>query len=240
MAKIDAVDYARLAPREYARTIEQAVLSKLRAEGVPVAGMPEYITDNRYHIQYRLGWNNCLSDCRAAMQGAAPVASAPADERAALQRIVDTAKDGSNSGDRHARCVEIARAALASAPVAWEARTYRPTEAAILEACDLLDKIKKSHGYWGGWSSIPSVCDEAIGLLRYSGTHAAPQANEAVRILFPAHLRKMWSGGEVQAWLDEHQGITPPKASVKGSLERYRKWQTEQTQADCAAQKGGE
>ena len=47
--EIDAVDYARLAPREYARTIEQAVLSKLRAEGVPVAGMPEYITDNRYH-----------------------------------------------------------------------------------------------------------------------------------------------------------------------------------------------
>jgi len=83
--EIDAVDYARLAPREYARTIEQAVLSKLRAEGVPVAGMPEYITDNRYHIQYRLGWNNCLSDCRAAMQGAAPVASAPADERAAFE-----------------------------------------------------------------------------------------------------------------------------------------------------------
>lgn len=41
-----------------------------------------------------------------------------ADERAALQRIVDTAKDGANSGDRHARCVEIARATLASAPVA--------------------------------------------------------------------------------------------------------------------------
>jgi len=61
---------------------------------------------------------------------------------------------------------------------------------------------------------------------------AAPQASEAVRILFPAHLRKMWSGGEVQAWLDEHQGITPPKASAKGSMERYRNWQSEQTQAD--------
>lgn len=60
---------------------------------------------------------------------------------------------------------------------------------------------------------------------------AAPQASEAVRIQFPAHLRKMWSGGEVQAWLDEHQGVTPPKVSAKGSLERYRKWQAEREEA---------
>lgn len=60
---------------------------------------------------------------------------------------------------------------------------------------------------------------------------AAPQACEAVRIVFPAHLRKMWSGGEVQAWLDEHQGVTAPKASAKGSMERYRKWQAEQAMA---------
>ncbi|MNL82905.1 hypothetical protein D3C87_2104050 [compost metagenome] len=53
-----------------------------------------------------------------------------------------------------------------------------------------------------------------------------------MRILFPAHLRKMWSGGEVQGWLDEHQGITPPKASARGSMERYRKWQADQAQAD--------
>ncbi|MGE8691677.1 MAG: hypothetical protein ACN6PJ_31340 [Achromobacter sp.] len=59
----------------------------------------------------------------------------------------------------------------------------------------------------------------------------APQASEAVRIQFPAHLRKMWSGGEVQAWLDEHQGVTPPKVSAKGSLERYRKWQAEREEA---------
>nr|WP_314359119.1 hypothetical protein [uncultured Achromobacter sp.] len=60
----------------------------------------------------------------------------------------------------------------------------------------------------------------------------APQASEAVRILFPTHLRKMWSGGEVQAWLDNHQGITPPTASAKGSLERYRDWRAEQAEAD--------
>lgn len=50
------------------------------------------------------------------------------------------------------------------------------------------------------------------------------QACEAVRILFPMHLRKMWSGGEVQAWLDERQGISAPQAEAKGSLGRYRKW----------------
>ena len=62
--------------------------------------------------------------------------------------------------------------------------------------------------------------------------NVAPQASVAVRILFPAHLRKMWSGGEVQAWLDNRQGITPPTASAKGSLEHYRKWQAEPSEAD--------
>ncbi len=64
---------------------------------------------------------------------------------------------------------------------------------------------------------------------------AAPQPSEAVRIVFPAYLRKMWSGGEVQAWLDEHQGVIPPKASAKGNMERYRAWQAHQGEAkkDC-------
>ncbi|WP_334158559.1 hypothetical protein [Achromobacter insolitus] len=61
--------------------------------------------------------------------------------------------------------------------------------------------------------------------------YAAPQASEAVRIVFPTHLRKMWSGGDVQAWLDEHQGVTAPKPSAKGSLERYRKWQADRDEA---------
>lgn len=51
------------------------------------------------------------------------------------------------------------------------------------------------------------------------------------RLLFPAHLRKMWSGGEVQAWIDEQLGTTAPKATAKGSLDRYRKWQAEQAKA---------
>lgn len=59
--------------------------------------------------------------------------------------------------------------------------------------------------------------------------NVAPQASETVRILFPTHLRKMWSGGEVQAWLDAHQNVTAPKPSAKGSFGRYRHWQQQQS-----------
>lgn len=70
------------------------------------------------------------------------------------------------------------------------------------------------------------------GPYEVAALYAAPQASEAVRILFPTHLRKMWSGGEVQAWLDNHQGITSPTASAKGSWEHYRNWRAEQAEAD--------
>ncbi len=51
----------------------RALLSKLRAEGVQAGGFPAYINDDSQPLQYRLGWNNCLSDCRAAL-ASAPVA----------------------------------------------------------------------------------------------------------------------------------------------------------------------
>ncbi|MEN5158928.1 hypothetical protein [Achromobacter spanius] len=119
--------------------------------------------------------------------------------------------------------VERLKARLASAPVAGEA--HMPPGYRV--------KAVDGHGYritpptgsdWVAHSDTPAG-DLVAALL------AAPQASEAARIVFPAHLRKMWSGGEVQAWLDEHQGITPPKASAKGSLERYRAWQAEQADA---------
>ncbi|CAB3654467.1 hypothetical protein LMG26685_02926 [Achromobacter mucicolens] len=131
-----------------------------------------------------------------------------ADERAnvdTLARVLQTAwakaePDHSvtlNPTSYWSTFVDMARAALASAPVAGEAQLpwHVPVQ------------------YWS--------CEEKAKL------DAAPQASEAVRILFPTHLRKMWSGGEVQAWLDEHQGVTAPKPSAKGSLERYREWQAE-------------
>jgi hypothetical protein len=95
---------------------------------------------------------------------------------------------------------------------------------------------QRNGSEWGHW--IPGTVEDGervTGLRSWQVrwlVDAAPQASEAVRILFPAHLRKMWSGGEVQAWLDNHQGITPPTASAKGSLERYRNWRAEQAEAD--------
>ncbi|MGV2895008.1 hypothetical protein ACNPPY_04380 [Achromobacter sp. AGC78] len=111
------------------------------------------------------------------------------------------------------------RAGLASAPVAGEAvaiplRPLTEDERAAIEFYIL--------------NPTAAVRD----LDKRLSSHAAPQAREAVRILFPAHLRKMWSGGEVQAWLDNYQGVTPPIASAKGSLERYRNWRAEQAEAD--------
>jgi len=80
--------------------------------------------------------------------------------------------------------------------------------------------------------------EEPIALVR--ADRPRPQdTGGAVRIPFPTHLRKMWSGGEVQAWLDEHQGVTAPKPSAKSSLERYRRWQAEQaSQAQCSCPSG--
>lgn len=42
------------------------------------------------------------------------------------------------------------------------------------------------------------------------------------QLLFPIHLRKMWSGSEVQAWLDEHLGVKREPITAKGSVERYK------------------
>lgn len=113
------------------------------------------------------------------------------------------------------RQIERINAALASAPVAGEAIAgymvgsdyFRPD---VLAAAQIYAENR----------NLP------VRTLRYAD--AAPKDSEAVRILFPTHLRKMWSGGEVQAWLDEHQGVTAPKPSAKGSLQRYREWQANQ------------
>lgn len=118
--------------------------------------------------------------------------------------------------------LRAARAALASAPVAGEA-VYTLRVRGAIQA-------------WTPTAAAFSIPDGEHQL--FLGP-VAPPADEAVRILFPSHLRKMWSGGEVQAWLDEHQGVTAPKPSAKGSLERYRKWQAEQaSEAQCSCPSG--
>jgi hypothetical protein len=45
----------------------------------------------------------------------------------------------------------------------------------------------------------------------YSGPCPKPPLPLAKpRVMFPTMLRKMWSGEEVQAWLDEHVNKTDP------------------------------
>lgn len=106
-----------------------------------------------------------------------PLASAPvAGERAALQRIVDTAKDGANSGDRHARCVELARAVLASAPVAGEAQPgyalvpIEPTKEMLSAAFDLFELSVPEH----------KTGNDARRAIYKAMVNAAPQASAPV------------------------------------------------------------
>ena len=186
--------------------IESTQLSKLRAEGVQ-AGEP--VADAQE--AFATWWNSQDEGCIQF-----DLEQYPQDLKATLNNLWNTAW----------------RAALASAPVAGEAQPHDET---LRLVGVIADKIEDGTLFNAGIYSRRDLADKVRAVLQFSRQGmqpAAPQASEAVRILFPAHLRKMWSGGEVQAWLDNHQGITPPPATAKGSLERYRKWQAEQTQAD--------
>ncbi|WP_116791372.1 hypothetical protein [Achromobacter dolens] len=152
-----------------------------------------------------------------------------ADERAAnihslISRFRNATRDDAKNGGRAyfeaARAIEDelrqAVDALASAPVAGEAVTDEMIQAGAKAAREYFDQT-------GG--NDPAVIYRAMR----AAAPAAPEGSaEPARILFPSHLRKMWSGGEVQAWLDQHRGVTPPAEAAKGSLARYRQWKAEQ------------
>ncbi|MDF8363319.1 MULTISPECIES: hypothetical protein [Achromobacter] len=177
-------------------------------------------------VHSALAWNQRNKDFAAL--ASAPVADAGNWQQYRLQGSNETAEQIIER-ERTAyagllQSVMDKRRALASAPVAGEVVAWRVT-----------------HPRWPqpGWRD--ASCEPAPSLnelkqqdadLALELAYAAPRASEAVRIVFPAHLRKMWSGGEVQAWLDEHQGITPPKASARGSMKRYRKWQADRAQTN--------
>lgn len=180
-------------------------------------------------LDFRIGWNACLDAIDEARAKRAALASAPATGERECGNA-DCGWRGTTErmcGSVGPLCPECGETTEASAPVAGEARPAGWQSALRIAELPEVDEALANF-------CDDSTLDNAVGLV-LAVIGAAPQASEAVRILFPAHLRKMWSGGEVQAWLDEHRGITPPKASAKGSLERYRKWQVEQAQAE----KGG-
>lgn len=167
------------------------------------------------------------------------------DERAALRRALEgmLAVFACGAPQGESPTIDAARAALASAPVAGEPFMYGimgpDGKAHFEEFCvsgdrnelqaEVVDHLNRDNPEDGSYSVVALFRD------------AAPQASaEPARIVFPAHLRKMWSGGEVQAWLDQHQGVTPPPATAKSSLARYRQWKAEQDQdaAPCTCPSG--
>lgn len=124
-----------------------------------------------------------------------------ADERAALQRIVETAKDGANSGDRHARCVEIARAALASAPVAGEAQqeseALRQARHDSANAKTERERVLALAGWLDEQKFEPEMLSCAAATLRSMlSRDAAPQASSvAGEAVYTLRVR-----GAIQDW----------------------------------------
>jgi hypothetical protein len=110
---------------------------------------------------------------------------------------------------------EVARKATKQAADAIAAlraeneRLVRERDEARIEVAD----SKLENGYFIGWNS---GWDDAFG-----------------RMKFPTMLRKMWSGGEVQAWLDERK--REQSGPVKGSLSE-RMFAAEARATDLAAQ----
>jgi len=61
-----------------------------------------------------------------------------------------------------------------------------------------------AYRYWNEHNKCFFFCDspEPVDGSIYEPLYTHPQPRKPVK--FPTMLRKMWSGGEVQAWLDEN------------------------------------
>jgi|GEM_PF-1248909 len=197
--------------KPYVYEAAHALLSKLRA---PVADERQALA----HVANE--WADMACNAMVWIRNIQECISTPEEALANLKANLTHCREVS-------ACASVPTA-LASAPVAGEAVAHAVISYGRIQR--LVVNEESAHEYAeqqrlnaeaAGWDAKAHVRPLVYG-------DAAPQASEAVRILFPTHLRKMWSGGEVQAWLDEHQGVIAPKPSAKGSLERYRKWQAEQ------------
>jgi hypothetical protein len=104
---------------------------------------------------------------------------------------------------------------------AWEWRDQGPTAdlmADLRKALAQPEQPEQKPVAWAvfeGWNAhdlyLPQEYDEALKMAGYKGDHAevkplytTPPAAQRQWVTFPTMLRKMWSGGEVQAWLDEN------------------------------------
>lgn len=151
-----------------------------------------------------------------------------ADERAAFETFQRGAGLNELYLERHPESGQYMWTATKEAWETWQARAALASAAVAGEAQPVAEVVSRYGDPEAFGERDLKVLVDLNSYPYGAKFYAAPQASEAVRIPFPTHLRKMWSGGEVQAWLDEHQGVTTAKPSAKGSLQRYREWQANQ------------
>jgi hypothetical protein len=136
----------------------------------------------------KLHWSDCaVHNGPAYPAGECDCGAAQKTEREALKLALEALNSG-----------EI----MQYGPVRWmEYDNFLVKEAITAVKAALAQPAQESVGYV---YSEAGVKHGAIERDLPNGTplYAAPPKRE--RVLFPTMLRKMWSGGEVQAWLDEN------------------------------------
>jgi hypothetical protein len=67
-------------------------------------------------------------------------------------------------------------------------------------------KLVAAKAFQNGYEKGVAAFTEAVNLEREACAKTALETSppQRPRVVFPTMLRKMWSGGEVQAWLDEN------------------------------------
>lgn len=95
---------------------------------------------------------------------------------------------------------------------------------------NMASSLSQSLSRHGAHASYPDVEATYNALLG-----SAPPAPSLV---FPTHLRKMWSGTEVQEWLNRQLGSSLEQTKSKDSWKRYQAWKSQQKETSVIKDKG--
>lgn len=98
----------------------------------------------------------------------------------------------------------IAGALGVSRGTAYDMMREALKEASPVQEPEIVQRVKRYVGKTMRSARNPNItARECIELANWIADHTPPAAQRQ-RVVFPTMLRKMWSGGEVQAWLDEN------------------------------------
>lgn len=105
-----------------------------------------------------------------------------------------------------ARLFNSGTAFYTTPPAAQPAPVQEPLSELEKDAANLLFALRDAWPYVHGHCTIESRKKAIQALMVKHGDFADlhPPAAQRQRVVFPTMLRKMWSGSEVQAWLDEN------------------------------------